>query len=159
MVCNKKRKPVFIKRKWNHVVFSRATILSFHPVLISCFGSWWHEERDTIFTMLTPSRLAAHLVVFKISIHLRQSRSENLTAAATVENSNLCLHGPISTSQLPLFKILRTISSGHDVIHTPVPFPVRGFIIFTNLSARAGYDTRSIFKQSLTGLNSEFSFS
>ena len=33
------------------------------------------------------------------------------------------------------------------------------FILFTNPSARAGYDTRSIFKQSLTGLNSEFSFS
>ena len=33
------------------------------------------------------------------------------------------------------------------------------FIIFTNPSVRAGYDTRSIFKQSLTGLNSEFSFS
>ena len=40
-------------------------------------------------------------------------------------------------------------------------------ICFTNLlisnlpnpSARAGYDTRSIFKRSLTGLNSEFSFS
>ena len=32
-------------------------------------------------------------------------------------------------------------------------------IIFTNPSARAGYDTRSIFKQSLTGLDSEFSFS
>ena len=31
-------------------------------------------------------------------------------------------------------------------------------ILFTNPSARAGYDTRSIFKQSLTGLNSEFSF-
>ena len=29
-------------------------------------------------------------------------------------------------------------------------------IIFTNPSAWAGYDTRSIFKQSLTGLNSEF---
>ena len=28
-----------------------------------------------------------------------------------------------------------------------------------NLSAREGYDTRSIFKLSLTGLNSEFSFS
>ena len=27
-----KRKPVFIKRKWNHVVSSRVTILSFHPV-------------------------------------------------------------------------------------------------------------------------------
>ncbi len=33
------------------------------------------------------------------------------------------------------------------------------FILFTNPSARAGYDTRSIFKRSLTGLNSEFSFS
>ena len=33
------------------------------------------------------------------------------------------------------------------------------FCIFTNPSARAGYDTRSIFKRSLTGLNSEFFFS
>ena len=33
------------------------------------------------------------------------------------------------------------------------------FIIFTNPSSRAGYDTSSIFKRSLTGLNSEFSFS
>ena len=33
------------------------------------------------------------------------------------------------------------------------------YIIFTNLSARAGYDTRSMFKRSLAGLNSEFSFS
>ena len=39
MVCNKKIKPVFIKRKWNHVVFSRATILSFHPVEGS-YRSW-----------------------------------------------------------------------------------------------------------------------
>ena len=31
--------------------------------------------------------------------------------------------------------------------------------IFTNPSARAGYDTRLVFKRSLTGLNSEFSFS
>ena len=32
-------------------------------------------------------------------------------------------------------------------------------VLFTNPSVRAGYDTRSIFKRSLTGLNSEFSFS
>ena len=32
-------------------------------------------------------------------------------------------------------------------------------ILFTNPSARAGYDTKSIFKRSLTGFNSEFSFS
>ena len=31
--------------------------------------------------------------------------------------------------------------------------------IFTNPSVRPGHDTRSIFKRSLTGLNSEFSFS
>ena len=30
------------------------------------------------------------------------------------------------------------------------------YIIFNNPSARAGYDTRPIFKWSLTGLNSEF---
>ena len=30
----KKRNPVFIKRKWNHVTFSRATILSFLPVCV-----------------------------------------------------------------------------------------------------------------------------
>ena len=36
-----------------------------------------------------------------------------------------------------------------------------GFLIFifTNSSSRAGYDTRANFKWSLTGLNSEFSFS
>ena len=34
-----------------------------------------------------------------------------------------------------------------------------GMVLFTNPSVRAGYDTRSIFKQSLTSLNSEFSFS
>ena len=32
-------------------------------------------------------------------------------------------------------------------------------VLFTNPSARAGYDTRSFFKRSLTGLNSELSFS
>ena len=32
-------------------------------------------------------------------------------------------------------------------------------ILLTNPSTRAGHDTRSIFKQSLTGINSEFSFS
>ena len=40
------------------------------------------------------------------------------------------------------------------------PHPVVSSVfIFTNPSAWGGYDTRSIFKRSLTGLNSEFSFS
>ena len=36
---------------------------------------------------------------------------------------------------------------------------VRFIVLFTNPSARAGYNSRSIFKRSLTGFNSEFSFS
>ena len=36
---------------------------------------------------------------------------------------------------------------------------LKSVVLFTNPSARAGYDTRSIFKRSLTGLNLEFSFS
>ena len=39
MVCNKKRKTVLIKWIWNHVVFSRVTILSFDPVEGS-YRSW-----------------------------------------------------------------------------------------------------------------------
>ena len=38
-------------------------------------------------------------------------------------------------------------------------FDIGVFIIFTNPSAPAGYDTRSVFKRTLTGLNLEFSFS
>ena len=34
-----------------------------------------------------------------------------------------------------------------------------GWSYLPNPSARTGYDTRSIFKRSLTGLNSQFSFS
>ena len=45
------------------------------------------------------------------------------------------------------------------VNHSQKTICVCVLIIFTNPSARAGYDTRSIFKRSLTGLNSEFSFS
>ena len=55
----KKRKPVFIKRKWNHV-FSRATILSFHLVLIIClltmklFGFvLWHINNYRLFKAKT----------------------------------------------------------------------------------------------------------
>ena len=49
--------------------------------------------------------------------------------------------------------ILVTIYSCVDV------YDLAFIIIFTNPSTRAGYDTRSIFKRSLTGLNSEFFFS
>ena len=58
-------------------------------------------------------------------------------------------------------------NSNEGVIHTCQIFRTGVFTIsccyfisvFTNPSAWAGYDTRSIFKESLTGLNLEFSFS
>ena len=53
-----------------------------------------------------------------------------------------------STHSLPLFSGLQVVES----IRVPS-------IIFTHPSTRAGYDIRSIFKRSLAGLNSEFSFS
>ena len=42
---------------------------------------------------------------------------------------------------------------------TQTPMRNHQLTIFTNPSTQAGYDTRSIFKRSLTGLNSGFSFS
>ena len=47
---------------------------------------------------------------------------------------------------------------GEDRVQTLFTFYF-ALILYTNPSAQAGYDTRSIFKRSLTGLNSEFSFS
>ena len=56
---------------------------------------------------------------------------------------------------MPLKLCIHAISS--SVL--PIKSPDVPFTLFTNPSTRAGYDTRSIFKRSLTGFNSEFSFS
>ena len=59
--------------------------------------------------------------------------------------------------------LIRDLNSSRHVIFlstvTTSLFMYMYLSIFTNPSARAGYDTRSIFKWSLTDLNSEFSFS
>ena len=57
----------------------------------------------------------------------------------------------------PLNKETKCIMSSIRIFWTRHPYGA--MVLFTNPSARAGYDTRSIFKRSLTGLNSEFSFS
>ena len=48
--ATKKRKPVFIKRKWNHV-FSKATILSSHPVY-RIYGLLWKNYLYNFCTFL-----------------------------------------------------------------------------------------------------------
>ena len=104
-------------------------------LLTSDFGSWRHEERYTILTLLIPPQCAAHLVIFKISVGRDPKNpttyfnGQNPTLASMAETQ---LSAPMVKSQLTLFQnpqILRTISSGHDVIHPPTPFPVWGFIM------------------------------
>ena len=88
-------------------------------LLIPSFGQWRHEERHTI-PMLTiqcwpPPQLAAYLNSSQ-SVEIRKTQAR----ASSVES-------PTGVFQNP--QILRTISSWHDGIHTPVPFPVWGFIM------------------------------
>ena len=67
------------------------------------------------------------------------------------------------TDVLRVFVVEMFFKTGESVIVTQSAFHDLScyvwMILFTKPSARAGYDTRSIFKRSLTGLNSEFSFS
>ena len=85
-----------------------------------------------------------------------------LSASMAQNSTSLSIWFKVN-SQLTLFQnlqIFMTIASGHDVIHTPASFPIWSLLLYLpNPSTRAGYDTRSIFKRSLTGFNSEFSFS
>ena len=92
MVCIKKRKPVFIKRKWNHVVFSRATILSFHPVF---------------FVIYLQSGLNQQMIsLFKVFDQMPIS----VTLCVLLENSEWILgtHKPLSTYEILL------ITTKHD---------------------------------------------
>ena len=69
----------------------------------------------------------------------------------------MLLHIP---SRLGLLNTLTaTLQRGKTPSMRVLGVTLNNLILFTNPSARAGYDTRSIFKRSLTGLNSEFSFS
>ena len=80
--------------------------------------------------MLIPPQRAAHLVIFKISIRLCRSRSKKLNRMPLWFNLQLLLQR--SRTQLTSFQnpqTLWTISSGHDVIHTPALLPVWGVII------------------------------
>ena len=52
---------------------------------------------------------------------------------------------------------LYTHTHTHTHTHTYIYIYICIYILFTNPSTLAGYDTRSFFKRSLTGLNSEFS--
>ena len=89
-------------------------ILSFQirtGLFIFGFGPWWHVEREARFlkayanhTMLTPPQCTAHLVMFKISIHLSRSRSGRLNLTLNGRKTT-CLNGRILNWRL--FKIFK----------------------------------------------------
>ena len=76
--------------------------------------------------MLTPPQRAAHLVMFKISIG---RDPKNPTTSFNGRNPTLPSTVKIQLMSFQNPQILRTISSGHDVIRAPAPFPVWEFIM------------------------------
>ena len=101
------------------------------------------KERDTILTMPTilcwPHKRMVHLAMFKVSV-CRDQKNPTTSSMVQIQldslpqwqKLNFLSPWPNLNSQLTLFQnpqILRTISSGHDIIHTPVPFPSWGFIM------------------------------
>ena len=80
-----------------------------------------HEERETRLILGWPHpQRAAYLVMSKIS------RPENLTAAATVGNTTLCLNGRNSTDSFSKSSNSQDHLFRAEVIHTLAAFPVWG---------------------------------
>ena len=73
--------------------------------------------------MLTPPQRAAHLVMFKISIHLYRSRSARLNSRKPNSRLNSRRPNDIFNNQNP-----PDVSSEHDVIHTPAHFLSGGLL-------------------------------
>ena len=129
----------------------------------------------------TPALLEPHHQI--VLCHIQDTHWGSLTP---LQRCSWCiwqpqLTGPVPRGHMVKFQFLAKFPVNHfshPVISTFI-FPlhhfatsayvINGFVsittlsccifIFTNPSTWAGYDTRSIFKQSLTGLNSEISFS
>ena len=79
-------------------------------------------------TMLTPPQRAGHFVIFKISISACRD-PKNWTSRLNGSKLNYIFQQ--SNTQLMFFQnpqILRTITSGHDVIHTPATFSIWGLL-------------------------------
>ena len=107
--------------------------------------SCWFSIRHLVLNWFEPS---VHLVILLFNIHLLP----------------LIYTGASLDWRLGRGSVYNTRTEGKEKINPFVSETTESvgiiiIILFTNPSARAGYDTKSIFKRSLTSLNSEFSFS
>ena len=85
-----------------NTIQANSVISDMNGLFISDFGSWRHKERDTILTMLTilsdSTPNVWHILWCLRSQFISAGQDpKNLTAAATVETSTLCMNGLIST--------------------------------------------------------------
>ena len=101
---------------------------------INFWVRFFETRKETILTMLTRFQCAVHLVMLRsLSVEIRKTQ--------------LHLQRPKSNSQLTPFQnpqILRTISSWFDVIHTPTPFPVWGFIMTMVIVISSAYERKTV---------------
>ena len=77
--------------------------------------------------MLTTPKRSAHFEVQSQFLNTVVGTQLRLSASIA-DKPTVCLHGLQSTPFFQNLQILRTITSGHDVIHTPATFPIRGLL-------------------------------
>ena len=127
---------------------------------------WFHDCSLTIRIQFNISHLFAHSQMINSFDSFIWSIDGTLTGTTTLGQS-----GPGSNDSEGVLLIAQSSRTGAWRLDSLAFSPghyywcwcSRGYLLtlsyLPNPSARAGYDTRSIFKRSLTGLNSEFSFS
>ena len=135
-VCCEFRNRIFhLCKQWDNGLFCSGT-----NAFINFWLRFFDTRRETQFLICWPYYLTPQTHSGSCDVYdLCRLRSAKLQRhASTIENSILCpngrdsivcLHGPISISQLPWFlksTNSQPISSGHEVIHTPALFPIWG---------------------------------
>ena len=114
-------------------------------------GTW--GERHNSYYANHPQR-AAHLVVFKISVGrdpknpTTSFNDQNFNSLPQWQKLNCLPTWSNLNFELTFFfqnpQILRTISSGHDVILTLAPFPVWGFIMTMVIVISFAFERRTV---------------
>ena len=109
------------------------------------FRTWTNFVKFCVFRFPMSISHIRILCVCKMSrdqkIPTTSFNGQNSTCNGRKPNSHL--NGLTSTDSFQNPQILRTISSGHDIIHTPAPFPFWGFIITMVIVISFAYERKT----------------
>ena len=120
-----------------HMQKHRRTLLfRYKHFIINFWVQFFNTRRETIFKSLLKSYYANNTATLSTShgpISISQHHDWNSTSTVCHWRRQPNCQPTLSkvNSQLTLFQnlqILRTITFGHDAIHTPAPFPIWGFL-------------------------------